>query len=178
MKKIISLALMTLVVFTLSTTTGYAEESFGMGSPPQGQGGRPMDNGTTPPELPEGLTEGETPPELPEGTAPRNGAAGKGGEPGRMGMIQVEALNTALNTVADTDARSAAQALLAAYQTALEAERAAMESQSDETAMQTAREATLAARQALEEALAALGLDISDYEARIDDEPPEMASAS
>lgn len=200
MKKIISLVLMTLVVFMLSTTTVYAEEASDMGTPPQGQrGGRPMDDGSTPPEPPEGIDgerperpegfdENGTPPELPEGEegmTPPDGEFGQGGGrrgdgmgPGGMGMVDVEELKTALDAVEDTDTRTSAQTLLEAYEAAMEAERTVMDGQSDETAMQTAREAVEAARQALEEALTALGLDISDFEAVFDGEMPDLSNAS
>lgn len=186
MKKAISILVTLTMLLILGIAPVYAEQPQDMpaGGMPGGRGGRPMENGETPPELPEGMEgmtpperpegeEGMTPPERPEGTEgmtpPQGGGRGGQGQPmGEMPtMLDSEGLQEAIAALAESDEQTEATTLLASYIAALEAERTTMESGrtggGDMTAMENAKTAVEEARTALEAALSILGIDITAY---------------
>lgn len=205
MKKLLSMMMILAMVFCLGMTTAYAEDALSQigGQPPMQEGGmgggRPGGKGGedmgTPPELPEGVEAGERPerpegmeegdlPELPEGVEPGEGGMGggrRGGKDGEMGgmgmMLDTESLQSAVDSLGNSEATTSISTLLAAYEAALEAERTSMDGQTDiftqpdEATMTALREQVTTALTALEEALTALGLDISAY--GIEPEMPE-----
>lgn len=179
-KRLMSIAVATMVVLVLGINPAYAAETdrtppTGLvdGVPQDRPERPPLQDGEEPPEPPE---DGEEPPALPEGATgltdeaqpPRGGrrdggASGKDGAPpdddGRSPMLNVDAVQSAIDALEDADAQAALTALLTAYQTALSAERSALDSQANEAVLTVAREAVSSAYEALAAALTAQGID-------------------
>ena len=151
---------------------------FDQGSPSQGNFGQdqqmggfnqngPM-NGQQPPEKPDGedMTppDGQQPPEKPEGDEDRTPADGQNGPMGPGGMDPMNQIISAVNELENEDAKANIESLMKAHLDAMEAERNA----EDDDARALAAEAVAAAQEALDEALAAAGIEVS-----MDQQPPE-----
>ena len=151
---------------------------FDQGSPSQGNFGQdqqmggfnqngPM-NGQQPPEKPDGedMTppDGQQPPEKPEGYEDRTPADGQNGPMGPGGMDPMNQIISAVNELENEDAKANIESLMKAHLDAMEAERNA----EDDDARALAAEAVAAAQEALDEALAAAGIEVS-----MDQQPPE-----
>lgn len=187
-KKLICIALMAALLLILAMSTAYAQvvetqavtqiEAIGPGQGKPGGGGR--QDGAAPPTKPDGdatrpqRPDGDdaTPPALPENgdttppDAAQRGQRGnrQGGEPPQDGgmLIDAQSVRDALAAVTDADTLAQLQALLTAYETALEAERAALDaSETTQSALTAAQQATEAARTALQTALEAQGITIT-----------------
>ena len=151
---------------------------FDQGSPSQGNFGQdqqmggfnqdgPM-NGQQPPEKPDGedMTppDGQQPPEKPEGDEDRTPADGQNGPMGPGGMDPMNQIISAVNELENEDAKANIESLMKAHLVAMEAERNA----EDDDARSEAAEAVAAAQEALDEALAAAGIEVS-----MDQQSPE-----
>lgn len=149
------------------------------GSPSQGNFGQdqqmggfnqngPM-NGQQPPEKPDGedITppDGLQPPEKLEGDEDRTPPAdGQNGPMGPGGMDPMNQIISAVHELENEDAKANIESLMKAHLDAMEAERNA----EDDDARAEAAEAVAAAQEALDEALAAAGIEVS-----MDQQPPE-----
>ena len=151
---------------------------FDQGSPSQGNFGQdqqmggfnqdgPM-NGQQPPEKPDGedMTppDGQQPPEKPEGDEDRTPADGQNGPMGPGGMDPMNQIISAVHELENEEAKANSESLMKAHLDAMEAERNA----EDDDARALAAEAVAAAQEALDEALAAAGIEVS-----MDQQPPE-----
>ena len=152
---------------------------FDQGSPSQGNFGQdqqmggfnqdgPM-NGQQPPEKPDGedMTppDGQQPPEKLEGDEDRTPPAdGQNVPMGPGGMDPINQIISAVNELENEDAKVNIESLMKAHLDAMEAERNA----EDDDARALAAEAVAAAQEALDEALAAAGIEVS-----MDQQPPE-----
>ena len=152
---------------------------FDQGSPSQGNFGQdqqmggfnqdgPM-NGQQPPEKPDGedMTppDGQQPPEKPEGDEVRTPPAdGQNVPMGPGGMDPINQIISAVNELENEDAKANIESLMKAHLDAMEAER----NVEDDDARAEAAEAVAAAQEALDEALAAAGIEVS-----MDQQPPE-----
>lgn len=149
------------------------------GSPSQGNFGQDQQmggfiqngsmNGQQPPEKPDGedMTppDGQQPPEKLEGDEDRTPPAdGQNGPMGPGGMDPMNQIISAVNELENEDAKANIESLMKAHLVAMEAERNA----EDDDARSEAAEAVAAAQEALDEALAAAGIEVS-----MDQQPPE-----
>lgn len=126
-------------------------------------------NGQQPPEKPDGedMTppDGQQPPEKLEGDEDRTPPAdGQNGPMGPGGMDPMNQIISAVNELENEDAKANIESLMKAHLDAMEAERNA----EDDNARAEAAEAVAAAQEALNEALAAAGIEVS-----MDQQPPE-----
>ena len=134
---------------------------FDQGSPSQGNFGQDQQMGGF---NQNGPMNGQQPPEKPEGDEDRTPADGQNGPMGPGGMDPMNQIISAVNELENEDAKANIESLMKAHLDAMEAERNA----EDDDACAEAAEAVAAAQEALDEALAAAGIEVS-----MDQQPPE-----
>ena len=135
---------------------------FDQGSPSQGNFGQDQQMGGF---NQDGPMNGQQPPEKPEGDEDRTPPAdGQNVPMGPGGMDPINQIISAVNELENEDAKANIESLMKAHLDAMEAERNA----EDDDARALAAEAVAAAQEALDEALAAAGIEVS-----MDQQPPE-----